>query len=381
MKQRVHLDVHVEDVEDVLALGATPLDVRSFRWKVLRDPEGGELCAFEREEVPEDRLYELVVDCATRRRATMVDRADRRHRQYDAENGWSGSRGCPTRRSPIRLRAGAGAQDRQEPDPLRRRDRRPVALVPAGATVLRAQDDEIGWTVLADPEGNEFCAFVVRAGDRERRLRLTSRVPSMTKWEYLTAPILTHAAKQMLDNFGTDGWELVQVAPGMNPENLVGYFKRPQAVSAPEERLAALGLSVPEVAKPVAVYVPAVRSGRPRLHLRPAADAQRRADHDRQGRRRGEPPRRLRLRAAVRAQRDRRGQGRDRRPALVKRVVKVVVFVASTPDFTGQPGVANGASELLGKVFGDAGVHARSAVGVPLLPLDAPVEVELLVEV
>ena len=47
------------------------------------------------------------------------------------------------------------------------------------------------------------------------------------RWEYLTAPILTHAAKQILDNFGADGWELVQIAPGMNPENLVGYFKRP----------------------------------------------------------------------------------------------------------------------------------------------------------
>jgi enamine deaminase RidA (YjgF/YER057c/UK114 family) len=65
----------------------------------------------------------------------------------------------------------------------------------------------------------------------------------------------------------------------------------------------------------------------------------------------------------------------------VTRVVKVVAFVASTPDFTGQPGVANGASELLGAVFGDAGQHARSAVGVPVLPLDAPVEVEILVEV
>jgi enamine deaminase RidA (YjgF/YER057c/UK114 family) len=65
----------------------------------------------------------------------------------------------------------------------------------------------------------------------------------------------------------------------------------------------------------------------------------------------------------------------------VRRVVKVVVFVASAPDFTGQPGVANGASELLGTVFGDAGIHARSAVGVAVLPLDAPVEVELVVEV
>ena len=65
----------------------------------------------------------------------------------------------------------------------------------------------------------------------------------------------------------------------------------------------------------------------------------------------------------------------------VLQVVKVVVFVASTPDFTGQPQVANGASELLGKVFGDAGVHARSAVGVPVLPLDALVEVEIVVRV
>ena len=65
----------------------------------------------------------------------------------------------------------------------------------------------------------------------------------------------------------------------------------------------------------------------------------------------------------------------------VRRVVKVVGFVASTPDFTGQPGVVNGASELLGKVFGDAGVHARSAVGVAALPLDVPVEVEMIVEV
>ena len=67
--------------------------------------------------------------------------------------------------------------------------------------------------------------------------------------------------------------------------------------------------------------------------------------------------------------------------AEVKQIVKVVVFVASTPDFTGQPLVANGVSELLGEVFGDAGRHARSAVGVAVLPLDAPVEVELLVEV
>jgi enamine deaminase RidA (YjgF/YER057c/UK114 family) len=63
----------------------------------------------------------------------------------------------------------------------------------------------------------------------------------------------------------------------------------------------------------------------------------------------------------------------------VTRVVKVVGFVASDPAFTGQPGVINGASEVLGEIFGDGGVHARSAVGVAVLPLDAPVEVEIIV--
>ena len=65
----------------------------------------------------------------------------------------------------------------------------------------------------------------------------------------------------------------------------------------------------------------------------------------------------------------------------VVRVVKVVGFVASDPSFTGQPKVINGASELLGEVFGDAGAHARSAVGVAVLPIDTPVEVEVVVEV
>jgi hypothetical protein len=65
------------------------------------------------------------------------------------------------------------------------------------------------------------------SGAVSERPEPVSRVRNMTKWEYLTAPILTHAAKQILDNFGAEGWELVQIAPGMNPENLVGYFKRP----------------------------------------------------------------------------------------------------------------------------------------------------------
>jgi enamine deaminase RidA (YjgF/YER057c/UK114 family) len=63
----------------------------------------------------------------------------------------------------------------------------------------------------------------------------------------------------------------------------------------------------------------------------------------------------------------------------ITRIVKVVGFVSSDPGFTGQPGVINGASEVLGEIFGDAGVHSRSAVGVAVLPLDAPVEVEIIV--
>jgi enamine deaminase RidA (YjgF/YER057c/UK114 family) len=150
---------------------------------------------------------------------------------------------------------------------------------------------------------------------------------------------------------------------------------------SPEERLAALGLEVPEVAKPVAVYVPAVRSGN---HVYTSGQLpMRQGELITTGKVGDEVTAEeayacaqqcaLNAIAAVRAE--------IGDLALVKRVVKVVVFVASTPDFSGQPGVANGASELLGEVFGDAGVHARSAVGVAVLPLDAPVEVEILVEV
>ena len=149
----------------------------------------------------------------------------------------------------------------------------------------------------------------------------------------------------------------------------------------PEERLAELGIQIPEVAQPVAAYVPALRTGdhvytSGQLPMRSGALIAT-----------GKVGAEVTLEDAV---------GCARQCALnalaairaevgdlshVQRVVKVVAFVASTPDFTGQPQVANGASELLGEVFGDAGRHARSAVGVPVLPLDAPVEVEVLVQV
>lgn len=152
-------------------------------------------------------------------------------------------------------------------------------------------------------------------------------------------------------------------------------------MATPEERLEALGLGVPAVAAPVAAYVPAVRSGNHvftsgQLPMRDGALLH-------TGKVGGEVSPEdavacaqqcaLNALAAIRAE--------VGDLSAVKRIVKVVAFVASTPDFTGQPAVANGVSELLGEVFGDAGRHARSAVGVAVLPLDAPVEVELLVEV
>lgn len=152
-------------------------------------------------------------------------------------------------------------------------------------------------------------------------------------------------------------------------------------MSSPEDRLAAMGLAVPEVARPVAAYVPAVRSGN---HVFTSGQLPMKSGELMvTGKVGGEVSEEeavacaqqcaLNAIAAVKAE--------IGALALVAQVVKVVAFVASTPDFTGQPRVANGASELFGEVFGDAGVHARSAVGVPVLPLDAPVEVELLVEV
>ncbi|KQW47136.1 LysR family transcriptional regulator [Nocardioides sp. Root1257] len=152
-------------------------------------------------------------------------------------------------------------------------------------------------------------------------------------------------------------------------------------MSAPEDRLAELGLSVPEVAKPVAAYVPAVVSGD--LVFTSGQLPMRSGELMYTGKVGGEiGPEEAKECAqqcvlnAIAAVKSVIGD-LDR----VAQVVKVVAFIASTPDFTGQPQVANGASELLGQVFGDAGIHARSAVGVPVLPLDAPVEVELIVRV
>jgi enamine deaminase RidA (YjgF/YER057c/UK114 family) len=152
-------------------------------------------------------------------------------------------------------------------------------------------------------------------------------------------------------------------------------------MSAVEDRLAALGLSVPEVVPPVAAYVPAVRSGAYvyTSGQLPMVGGQMPAVGKVGGEVTPEQGKELAQACALNAIAAVKALIGDL--DKVVRVVKVVGFVASTPDFTGQPGVVNGASELLGTAFGDAGVHARSAVGVVALPLDAPVEVEMIVEV
>ncbi|MEJ7689509.1 MAG: RidA family protein [Nocardioidaceae bacterium] len=152
-------------------------------------------------------------------------------------------------------------------------------------------------------------------------------------------------------------------------------------MATPQERLGELGLSIPEVVPPVAAYVPAVRTG---THVYTSGQLPMRDGKLTSTGKVGvdvspdqayEAAQQCALNALAAVNAEIGDLSR------VVRVVKLVVFVASAPNFTGQPQVANGASELVGKVFGDAGRHARSAVGVSGLPLDAPVEVEMVVEV
>jgi enamine deaminase RidA (YjgF/YER057c/UK114 family) len=148
-----------------------------------------------------------------------------------------------------------------------------------------------------------------------------------------------------------------------------------------EQKIIDLGFSLPETAKPLAAYIPAVQSGNlvftsGQLPMIEGSLAE-------TGKVGGSvSPERAKELATVCAL--------NALAAVktvigdldkIKRIVKVVGFVSSTPEFSGQPGVVNGASEFLGAVFGDKGIHARSAVGVAVLPLDAPVEIELIVEV
>jgi enamine deaminase RidA (YjgF/YER057c/UK114 family) len=145
-------------------------------------------------------------------------------------------------------------------------------------------------------------------------------------------------------------------------------------------RLAELGITLPEVAKPLAAYVPAVRTGN--LVYTSGQLPLQSGDLTHIGKIGAEvPPEQGKVAARTCALNALAAIDALVGIDSVVRVVKLVGFVASAPGFNGQPAVINGASEFLGEVFGDTGAHARSAVGVSELPLNAPVEVELIVEV
>ena len=151
-------------------------------------------------------------------------------------------------------------------------------------------------------------------------------------------------------------------------------------MTTPLDRLAELGLELPEVAAPLAAYVPAVRSGD--LVFTSGQLPLRGGELVAVGKVGAEVDPETAAACAQQCALNALAAAAALVPLeQVHRVVKLVVYVASAPDFTGQPGVGNGASHLVGEVFGDAGRHARSAVGVTALPLDAPVEVELVLEV
>jgi hypothetical protein len=165
VKHRMHLDLNTASVEQLVALGATVLDADSFAWTLMADPEGGEFCAFVREGQITEPLYEIVVDTSQEpghalRIATWWADVLGAHAVDDGD-GDAHVESVPG--APFQYIVFGGV-----PEPKTGKNRLHLdlttsdldLLVGAGAVVLRAQDDEIGWTVLADPDGNEFDAFV-----------------------------------------------------------------------------------------------------------------------------------------------------------------------------------------------------------------------------
>lgn len=159
VKQRVHLDVHAASTAEVLALGAT-LDRQLERWDVVRDPEGGELCVFARAEVPAYRLYEICVDAVDHRAnaAWWAEVLACEVTHGDEGFSWLTGDAFPFEEWVF--------ETVPEPKTVKNRIHWDVVcpderlLVERGATVLRPRDEQCDWSVMADPEGNEFCSFL-----------------------------------------------------------------------------------------------------------------------------------------------------------------------------------------------------------------------------
>ncbi|MDY7106914.1 MAG: VOC family protein [Actinomycetota bacterium] len=164
VKNRVHIDVHGRAVDDVVALGGTVVDAESFRWVVMTDPDGQELCLFVREEPPAYRLYELIVDSNDHESDAawwqqLIGGRIETEEDEDGTASWLADvPGLPFE----------GILFGPVPEPKKGKNRVHVdvsapALGPildAGATLLRRADDEVRWNVVADPAGNELCVFV-----------------------------------------------------------------------------------------------------------------------------------------------------------------------------------------------------------------------------
>jgi hypothetical protein len=166
VKNRVHLDIYTRSLADLEAVGATVVEAQhdDWGWTVMADPEGGEFCAFVSDELPAERVHGLVVDCAD---------------PYPIAAWWGRVYGADV----VNHEQGYATVEHVPGMPILTMDFCPVpepkvgknrvhwdvvapdvdALIAIGATRLRGPDDEIGWTVMVDPDGNDFCAFAPRS--------------------------------------------------------------------------------------------------------------------------------------------------------------------------------------------------------------------------
>jgi catechol 2,3-dioxygenase-like lactoylglutathione lyase family enzyme len=161
VKQRMHLDVYADSVDDLLALGGVVVDAESFPWTVMKDVEGGELCVFGTRDDRPAGLKEIVVDTADPARISAWWAGVLGAEHEDHEHGFSYLEPVPE--APFESLDFVPVP---EPKTVKNRIHLDVTtpdvqlLVDAGARLLRARDADISWSVLADPDGNEFCAFV-----------------------------------------------------------------------------------------------------------------------------------------------------------------------------------------------------------------------------
>jgi catechol 2,3-dioxygenase-like lactoylglutathione lyase family enzyme len=171
VKQRVHLDLATGSVADLEKLGATVLspETEDQHWTIMTDPEGGEFCAFVRETVPSYRPLEIVIDSADpEAQARWWARVLGGEVEHDEQNPWWWLENVPG--SPFSYWVFNVVP---EPKTVKNRVHWDVTadelqpVLDAGATLLRARDDEIGWNVCADPEGNEFCVFLPEPAEGE----------------------------------------------------------------------------------------------------------------------------------------------------------------------------------------------------------------------